>query len=91
MVGFAVRPTDASDGVATRNNIGSFVASRRGRSKVDDKAHEARVIAGKRGGFRPVDQCGRIPSNRHRHQQTMDPKGVRKHDRRTRRRELVAG
>jgi hypothetical protein len=29
MVGFAVRPADTSDGVAARNNIGSFMASRR--------------------------------------------------------------
>jgi hypothetical protein len=29
VVGFAVRPADASDSVAARNNIGSFMASRR--------------------------------------------------------------
>jgi hypothetical protein len=65
MVGFAVRPADASDGIAIRNNIRSFVAGRRGRSEVDDKTHEARVAAGKRGRFRPVDQRGRIPPDRY--------------------------
>jgi len=65
MVGFTVRPADASDGMATRNNIRSFVASRRGQSKVDDRAHKARVAAGERGRFRPVDQRSRIPPDRY--------------------------
>jgi hypothetical protein len=75
MVGFAVRLADVSDSVAIRKNIRSFIASRHRRLKVDDRAHEARVTAGERGRFRPVDQRGRIPSDRHYDQPAIDSKG----------------
>ena len=75
MVGFAIRPADASDGVAIRNNIRSFVAGRRRQSKVDNRAHKAQVAAGEQGRFRPVDQRGRILPDRHCDQQAMDSKG----------------
>ena len=55
IVGFAVRLADVSDSIVVGNNIRLFVAGGRRRSKMDDGTYEARVAAGKRGGFRPVD------------------------------------
>jgi hypothetical protein len=65
VVGFAVRPADTSVGEAAGNNIRSFVAGGRRRSKMDDGIHKARVAAGERGRFRPVDQRSRILPDRH--------------------------
>lgn len=73
MVGFAVRPADASDGVAAGNDIRSFVAGGRRRSKMDDGTYEARVAAGERGGFGLVDQRSRISPDRYYDQPAMDP------------------
>jgi hypothetical protein len=92
VVGFAVRPADASDGIAAGNNIRSFMAGGRRRSKMDDGTHKVRVAAGERGRFRPVDQRSRIPPDRYYDQLAMDPKGVREYNRRAaRRRRLVVG
>jgi hypothetical protein len=55
VVGFAIRLADVSVGIAAGNNIRSFVAGGRRRSEIDDGMHEARVIAGERGRFGPVD------------------------------------
>jgi hypothetical protein len=92
VVGFAVRPADASVGMAVGNNIRSFMASGRRRWEIDDGTHKARVIAGERGRFGPVDQRSRIPPDRHCDQPTIDPKGGRECNRRApRRRRLVIG
>ena len=66
VVGFAVRPADVSDSIAVGNNIRLFVAGGRRRSKIDDGTHKARVTAGKRGGFKPVDQRSSVLLDRHR-------------------------
>lgn len=66
MVGFAVCLADVSNGMVVGNNIRSFMAGGRRRSKMDDGTYKARVAAGERGGFRPVDQCGSVPSDRYR-------------------------
>ena len=55
MVGFAIRLADTSDSVVVGNDIRSFVAGGRRRSKIDDGTYKVRVIAGERGGFRLVD------------------------------------
>jgi hypothetical protein len=55
VVGFAVRLADTSISIVVGNNIRSFVAGGRRRSEIDDRTHKARVIAGERGRFRPVD------------------------------------
>jgi hypothetical protein len=92
VVGFAVRPADISIGVVAGNNIRSFVAGGRRRSEMDDGTHEARVAAGERGRFGPVDQRSRIPPDRYCDQPAMDPKGGRECNRRApRRRRLVIG
>jgi hypothetical protein len=92
VVGFAVRPADASIGMAAGNNIRSFVAGGRRRSEMDDGTHKARAVAGERGRFRPVDQYSRIPPDRYYDQPAIDPKGGRECNRRApRRRRLVAG
>jgi hypothetical protein len=55
VVGFAIRLADTSISIVVRNNIQLFIASGYRRSKIDDGTHEARVIVGKRGRFRPVN------------------------------------
>jgi hypothetical protein len=55
IVGFTVHLAGTSNSVVTRNNIRSFVASRHRQSKVDDRVHEAQVIAGEQGRFGLVD------------------------------------
>jgi hypothetical protein len=81
IVSFAVCLADASNGVATRNNIGSFVASRCRQSKVDNRVHEARVTVGEQGRFGLVNQHSRIPSDCYCNQLVIDSKGDRKQSR----------
>jgi hypothetical protein len=92
VVGFAVRLADASVGIAVGNNIRSFIAGGRRRLEMDDRTHKARVAAGERGRFGPVDQYSRIPPDRHCDQPAIDPKGGGEYNRRALRRwRLVAG
>jgi hypothetical protein len=92
IVNFAVRPADTSISIVAGNNIRSFVAGGRRRSEIDNGTHEVRVIAGKRGRFRPVDQRSRIPPDRYCNQPAIDPKGGGECNRRVpRRRRLVTG
>jgi hypothetical protein len=66
---------DISISVVAGNNIRSFVAGGRRRSEIDDGTHEARVAAGERGRFGPVDQRSRILPDRYYDQPAIDPKG----------------
>jgi hypothetical protein len=92
VVGFAIRPADASVGVVVGNNIQLFIAGGRRQSKMDDRTHEAQVAAGERGRFRLVDQRSRIPLDRYCNQPAIDPKGGGECNRRVlQRRRLVAG
>jgi hypothetical protein len=65
MVSFAIRLADISVSIAAGNNIRSFIASGHRQSKIDDGTYKARVIAGKRGRFRLVDQRSRILLDRY--------------------------
>ena len=75
MVSIAVRATDAGHVVGVRHGVGLFMAGRCRRAEVDDGADKARIAAGQRSRVGLVDQRGRVPLDRYRHQPTLDPQG----------------
>ena len=66
IVSFAVRLADISDSIVAGYNIRLFITGGRRRSKIDDGTHKARVIVGKRGGFKLVDQYSSVLLDRYR-------------------------